>query len=296
MASTIFGVHLSSCLCFVWLLTVVSSAQTNYDEQYARLMFMLAAGAYSPQPETCINETSRLSAQPFQLYSQSNTNCDTNGNSCAFFVTFSPTLRQIVIIYRGTKSKKQLIQEFLQSLQPNVDFYGHGKVNRYFFRALNALWDSSTAILSDPTFRDYTVTFVGHSLGGALASLAAMRTVLERLRSSQQVRMYSFGQPRVGTYKFSVEHDLLVPESYRVVNRNDVVPHLPLCHVRPEVQRNDNDETTNEKDVDPDPDSESFNLAEAIKNPCDGTEAKKSISSWNRDLVSTRHVRRGTLS
>uniref|UniRef100_A0A915EC33 Uncharacterized protein n=1 Tax=Ditylenchus dipsaci TaxID=166011 RepID=A0A915EC33_9BILA len=43
-------------------------------------------------------------------------------------------------VFRGTKSKEQLFVEGWQSTQPGADFYGIGKVNKYFFRALNTLW------------------------------------------------------------------------------------------------------------------------------------------------------------
>jgi hypothetical protein len=100
-----------------------------------------------------------------QLYSKSTNDCDLNGNTCAYYVAVSPIARHIVMVFRGTKGKKQLFHETLQSLQPNVDFYGFGKVNRYFFRALNAIWDSAAPVLHDPLYRDFSVTFTGHSLG-----------------------------------------------------------------------------------------------------------------------------------
>lgn len=34
----------------------------------------------------------------------------------------------MVVVFRGTKSKKQLFTEGWQSVQPGVDFYGHGMV------------------------------------------------------------------------------------------------------------------------------------------------------------------------
>uniref|UniRef100_A0A915E9G2 Fungal lipase-like domain-containing protein n=1 Tax=Ditylenchus dipsaci TaxID=166011 RepID=A0A915E9G2_9BILA len=82
-----------------------------------------------------------------------------------------------------------------------------------------------------PNFRigNYHVTFTGHSLGGALASLASIRTVLDNFRRSDQIKLYTFGQPRVGCSSFAFKHDELVPHSFRVVNRLDIVPHLPAC-------------------------------------------------------------------
>lgn len=71
-----------------------------------------------------------MSNQPLHVYSQSNgDDCDTEGNKCAYYVAVSESTRHIIIVFRGTKGTKQLFHETLQSLQPNVDFYGHGKVS-----------------------------------------------------------------------------------------------------------------------------------------------------------------------
>ena len=64
------------------------------------------------------------------------------------------------------------------------------------------------------------VVFTGHSLGGALATLAAMR-----LRKVCEVSgIYTFGSPRVGDIDFSSQYKL---RHWRVENKNDLVPHLP---------------------------------------------------------------------
>jgi predicted lipase len=43
-----------------------------------------------------------------------------------------------------------------------------------------------------------TIAVVGHSLGGALATVAAVE--LMRWNVSSKIELYSFGAPRVGTY------------------------------------------------------------------------------------------------
>ncbi|KAI6190617.1 Lipase-like protein [Aphelenchoides bicaudatus] len=271
---------------FLFIEQISAQTRTGYDPNYARLMFYFSAGAYSPTPGDCVNETSRISGQSFQLYSTApgDYECDSNSNTCAFYVAVSPTARQIVIVFRGTKSKKQLFHETLQSLQPNVDFYGLGKVNRYFFRALSAMWEPTATILNDPRYQGFTVSFTGHSLGGALAALASMRTVLERLRDSSQIRLYTFGEPRVGNHKFAVEHDRLVPYSFRVINRNDIVPHLPLCHFSDSTDPINDDvvvDQNNPRPVQPEEirssstDDNDFNFSDALKKPCDGDPTRK---------------------
>ncbi|PIO60570.1 triacylglycerol lipase, partial [Teladorsagia circumcincta] len=78
-------------------------------------------------------------------------------------------------------------------------------------------------------FKDYKVVFTGHSLGGALAALAAARTAKQGLRPGEKITMYTYGEPRVGDAQFATNFDTMIKDSYRVVFRRDIVPHLPAC-------------------------------------------------------------------
>lgn len=60
----------------------------------------------------------------------------------------------------------------------------------------------------------------GHSLGGALATLAALDLTLQL---DTTVVMYNFGSPRVGNHKFADFYNSQVPKSFRIVNDGDVV-------------------------------------------------------------------------
>uniref|UniRef100_A0A914RUM2 Fungal lipase-like domain-containing protein n=1 Tax=Parascaris equorum TaxID=6256 RepID=A0A914RUM2_PAREQ len=157
-------------------------------------------------------------SQKWYITIQENTICDAHDSSCSGYTIRSDVARQYIVVFRGTKTKKQLLIEGWKSLKPGVDFYGIGKVNRYFSRALDTIWPNIEVLLQDADTRR-----------GALASLAAMRTVLENLRNSHEVKLVTFGQPRVGDREFAMKHDELVPHSYRVVHRADIVPHLPAC-------------------------------------------------------------------
>jgi hypothetical protein len=54
-------------------------------------------------------------------------------------------------------------------------------------------------------------------------------SAMQSLTLVAQTRLITFGQPRVGDFTYSCNHNRLVPYSYRVVHRADIVPHLPLC-------------------------------------------------------------------
>ncbi|HSU67742.1 MAG TPA: lipase family protein, partial [Tepidisphaeraceae bacterium] len=87
-------------------------------------------------------------------------------------------------------------------------------------QTMNDLWPLISAKL--PHTSSARVWVTGHSLGGAMATLAALRLATEGL----DVRgVYTFGSPRVGNDEFYAKYS--VPH-YRLVNNNDVVPHVPL--------------------------------------------------------------------
>jgi len=60
---------------------------------------------------------------------------------------------------------------------------------------------------------------VGHSLGGALASLAAfdIRRHCPCLKP-MDVSCYTFGAPRVGNHAFARQYDATVPDTWNIIN------------------------------------------------------------------------------
>ncbi len=71
----------------------------------------------------------------------------------------------------------------------------------------------------------------GHSLGGALATLAAFdirRHLLDNMQSNAEVVCYTFAAPRTGNHAFAREYNAMVPDTWSVIN--DQVS-LRLCLV-----------------------------------------------------------------
>jgi triacylglycerol lipase len=100
---------------------------------------------------------------------------------------------------------------------------GQGRVHRGFARALEEVWDPLAARLDALAAGGRRVFFTGHSLGAALATLAAARW--RARRAPEAAAVYTFGSPRVGDGAFAAS--LALP-AFRVVNNNDVVAHVPL--------------------------------------------------------------------
>jgi hypothetical protein len=79
----------------------------------------------------------------------------------------------------------------------------------------------------DPTIKESNRTFyyIGHSLGGALATIAA--TVFGAMYPDARHVCMTFGSPRVGDDNFVREFTKQCDESVRSVNQEDPVPLIP---------------------------------------------------------------------
>jgi predicted lipase len=89
-----------------------------------------------------------------------------------------------------------------------------------------------------------TLRITAHSLGSALATMLAIDLAGNGVFAGPTV--YTFASPRVGDKVFAGSYDNLVPNSWRVSNLNDIVPHLPpllagYVHVDAEYPINSDD-------------------------------------------------------
>lgn len=123
-----------------------------------------------------------------------------------------------VLVFRGTNGMENWLSNF--NAMP-VPWSPTGQVHGGFKKEFDAIWPSVSRALADmgqPTF------YAGHSLGGALAIMAASR---QPPRAT-----YTFGSPKVGDSGFC--RNLAGVRLYRVVNGSDIVPTVPpfeFCHV-----------------------------------------------------------------
>ena len=115
---------------------------------------------------------------------------------------------------------------------------GGPKVHHGFLYDFTSIWKDLSAcmgrlLLGNPS---KPIFVTGHSLGGALAILAAQKFAGRRFNLRA---VYTFGQPRVGNRAFAKLYDAMdacFPRdlrgiTYRVVNENDIVPRVPFAGV-----------------------------------------------------------------
>jgi len=79
-----------------------------------------------------------------------------------------------------------------------------------------------------------SLTICGHSLGGALATLLALDVAVNTPFKNPAV--YTYASPKTGGPHFADFYNHVVPNTFRVANRLDLVPKLPLPPLYEHVQ------------------------------------------------------------
>lgn len=155
--------------------------------------------------------------------------CD-KSTVCHGYVAVSTKRNAIVVAFRGTEGNVQLVAEIVEALQEKVPMAG-GKTFKYFYDAMAILYPNISTYVNQQLTQNptYEVWVTGHSLGGAVASLAATQLRLDGVVSADKLKLITYGQPRVGGATFAKAHDRLIPYSFRVTHYLDLVPHIPPC-------------------------------------------------------------------
>ena len=92
-----------------------------------------------------------------------------------------------------------------------------GNVHRGFKGALDEVWDDLEDHISNLQKNNRKIWMTGHSLGAALATLAAHRY-------GNVQGLYTYGSPRVGDRNFKDDFNV---NAYRFVNNSDIVTKVP---------------------------------------------------------------------
>mmetsp|Transcript_4006 Transcript_4006/g.11166 ORF Transcript_4006/g.11166 Transcript_4006/m.11166 type:complete len:282 (+) Transcript_4006:120-965(+) len=143
------------------------------------------------------------------------------------FMGVNPTYKEIVVSFRGSTDITNWINNF-QVFKVNYPFCDGCKVHKGFYDT----WESLRSQVLDGVSQlfskyGYDIIVTGHSLGGAVASLASVEI---KNTTGANVYLWNYGCPRVGNENYAN----WLPSSasgvsfiQRVVNNHDIVPQTP---------------------------------------------------------------------
>ena len=189
-------------------------AQLKFNQHYLRTALALAYGAraaYSNDPGGDANFAA-LSWDTVKVFSNGQTN--TQGFVAA-------NANNVLVSFRGTEPRQ--LEDWLTDLQY---FYyknkvGGGNVHHGFWTAWQSVRGKVVKQLETVATNKQTIWFTGHSLGAALATLAAR----DMPKKFKPTAVNTFGSPRCGSPQYAKAYN--VP-ARRFVNENDIVTQVPL--------------------------------------------------------------------
>lgn len=203
---------------------VLDHNANGYSLEHAYWLCKAANAAYKREPEIR-TETGEWGFERFAFISAKHQMPFPLDDTQAYIVGSD---RMIVVAFRGTEPLK--IVDWLTDLNaPGCPGPAKkGMVHLGFHRALACIHQEILDKIQEFRTNDQTLWFTGHSLGGALAMLAAASTYFEDPKLLAD-GIYTFGQPRTCDQTLATTYDkALKSRTFRFVNNNDIVPQVPL--------------------------------------------------------------------
>lgn len=149
-------------------------------------------------------------------------------------VTVGVTAGEIVVAFRGTipldgaVDKILAVGDWLNNFNAVPEAWpGVGWVHPGFAEAVDNLWVELEAAVA-PLLTAYPtlpICFTGHSKGGAMAHIGAVR--FKRAHPARQLLVCTFAAAKAGDSNFVAAFDAAVADSRRYEYGDDVIPHVP---------------------------------------------------------------------
>ena len=129
----------------------------------------------------------------------------------------------IIVAFQGTTSIDDWLTDLKIKLVPSPSKVGC--VHLGFNEAIGYVWQDLRQTILDSRSNNQSLWITGHSLGGALATLATDRLTDEGIKVNG---LYTFGQPRVGDEAFANNFDSEMKKyTFRFAHDQDAVPDVP---------------------------------------------------------------------
>lgn len=140
------------------------------------------------------------------------------------YVAVDTVRKEIVVAFRGSSSVRNWMAD-LDFVQVSCDYTDGCRVHDGFKDSWNEISESVLDYVEQAfaSYPSYTLAVTGHSLGGAVGTIAAV----ELRNLGHDCDLYTYGSPRVGNLAFAEYVTNQPGTEYRATHYDDPVPRLP---------------------------------------------------------------------
>jgi hypothetical protein len=142
------------------------------------------------------------------------------------YIGILPATKSIYVVLRGSSSIMNWLDDFEVKLVPYDSFPEcNCNVHYGFYRSALAVGKKTidTVKTLKIKYPSYSVVVTGHSYGASVGQLLTM----ELVKNGVKVKLYNYGQPRVGDANYAAFVNTKITEYYRTTHNKDIVPHVP---------------------------------------------------------------------
>lgn len=146
----------------------------------------------------------------------------------------SDAKKKFIFAFPGTRGALELTKEILKGFMVSLEGDDEIKVCSYFKErcdGLNDLVFSESHLNIIRSHVGYEVLFVGHSLGGAIATITSLRSALRNYIDPEKnpLVLFVINAPRTGNDYFAAEVMKRISNVFRLVRKGDLVSNVPPC-------------------------------------------------------------------
>lgn len=149
------------------------------------------------------------------------------------YVLYDNQNNSLILSFRGSEKISEEIRDWINNFTA-IQFpfltdvtESNGLVHAGFYTAYSGIRKELIDFVLNK-IRDYNIekiSITGHSLGGGLATISALDLTIHI--PNIEIEVYTYGSPRVGNPEFSDYYNDIVPNSFRIVNENDLATFVP---------------------------------------------------------------------
>lgn len=149
-----------------------------------------------------------------------NINNFNNNTKCIIFFNNET----IDICFRGTVNYFNIYSNMQICLTNYNNIQIHSGFLDQYLQIKQELFTNIDNIIKNNNIKNISLS--GHSSGGAIANIASIDFC--KKYNNTKIICVTFGSPKVGNTNFVKEYNKYVKNSYRIVNKNDIIEHLPF--------------------------------------------------------------------
>ena len=196
------------------------TASPSFDHDNARAMMWMSQLAYETANEDKVRDILDSWTMTMRAFVSNDPVTGLPPRSAC--VVVAGGRKATIVAFAGTDPLK--VEDWITDFTPALSASNlHGG----FENAVNTVWPAISSAIANRPADEQALFFTGHSLGSALAMIAAARAERE-LQQGDATAVYSFGGPRVGGAAFFEEYTpKLGACTFRLVHGGDVVATVP---------------------------------------------------------------------